>query len=1081
MQIDELAMRFSERARQRGEAYQRAGLVTIKQSSPTSIRAAATGTENYDVRIAVDGRTLVLSCSCPAFDSDGPCKHLWATALVAAERRMLAAFPSPANVKLAAPRPESRRPDWETLFFPSGDGHSTRPSQRVAAPPTEILYVVEVDKTRLNGELTISLRTRAARKKGGFAKDKAAAVPVQALELLPDARDRRALPLLQAAATLTDGVDSIYDPYAYAYGSARRFTSEASIPPAMADEIMPLLAETGRLFIRREPKGALVPAAYDGNPPWEFVLTLSRDVAGAGSEISGRLQRGAASLPLSAPLLVTNAGWVLFEHSVGRLRHFDAFAMLASLRGSEKITLPAADEEAFLTRLYAQRTLPRLALPEDLSLEERPGTPIPHLKIGPPAPRLVHWGAAPDRPTAELSFHYDTLPIAPGDPRKVIASVSERRLMRRDRDAEAAAVAKFREVGFQRAPEQPGDRLDFQRYDIARARLAGAVRTLVDAGWRVVAEGKLYRQAGNFALSVTSGVDWFDLQGELDFDGVSATLPELLRALRRGETMVRLGDGSFGMLPEEWLKKYAPLAEMGGVEGDRLRFRRAQAGLLDALLASEPEVSVDAQFAKARDELRQFTGVRPAKAPRAFRGELRPYQEAGLGWLSFLRQFAFGGCLADDMGLGKTIQVLAMLAGRPRRNARPSIVVVPKSLVWNWEQEAARFAPKLRVLAHVGSERAASATALRKRLAGVDLLVTTYGVLRKDAAFLREIEADYVILDEAQAIKNADSESAKAARLLRGDHRLALSGTPIENHLGELWSLVEFLNPGMLGTARAFAGAAGARRLEPETIATLARALRPFILRRTKEEVAPELPRKHEETILCEMEPEQRRLYEELRTHYRGSLLGKIAKDGLGKAKIQVLEALLRLRQVACHPGLVDKKRAALGSGKMDVLLARLEEVRREGHKALVFSQFTSFLALLRERLDAAKVPYEYLDGATQDRQARVAHFQTDDNCPLFLLSLKAGGVGLNLTAADYVFILDPWWNPAAEAQAVDRAHRIGQEKRVFVYRLLCRDSVEEKVAALQETKRDLAASIIAADGSVMQKLDKETLELLLA
>jgi len=407
--------------------------------------------------------------------------------------------------------------------------------------------------------------------------------------------------------------------------------------------------------------------------------------------------------------------------------------------------------------------------------------------------------------------------------------------------------------------------------------------------------------------------------------------------------------------------------------------------------------------------------------------------------------------------------------------------VVPKSLVWNWEQEAARFAPKLRLLAHVGAERAANATALRSRLAGVHLLVTTYGVLRKDAALLREIEADYVILDEAQAIKNADSESAKAARLLRGDHRLALSGTPIENHLGELWSLIEFLNPGMLGASRAFAAAAGMKRLEPETAASLARALRPFILRRTKEEVAPELPRKHEETILCEMEPEQRRLYDELRAHYRGSLLGKIAKDGLGKSKIQVLEALLRLRQVACHPALVDKQRTGSGSGKMDVLLARLEEVRREGHKALVFSQFTSFLALVRGRLDAANVPYEYLDGDTQDRQARVARFQGDEACPLFLLSLKAGGVGLNLTAADYVFILDPWWNPAVEAQAVDRAHRIGQSKRVFVYRLLCRDSVEQKVAALQETKRDLAASIIAGDGSVMQKLDRDTLEWLLA
>jgi hypothetical protein len=1136
MQIDDLARRFSEPVRRRGEVCQRAGAVTIKQASATAIRAIARGTERYDVRIEVDDRALVLSCSCPAFEIDGPCKHLWATALEADERQLLAAIPlrtkvrldvpldddedkdkdddddddddhevtsaTPSSVALRQPpgsplplrsrgerhpppQPRSRAPEWESLFFPSGSGHSALRSPPVSVPAAEILYVVEVDKTRHNGDLTVSLRTRALLKKGGFAKDKAAAVPVDALELLPDARDRRALPLFQAAATLTGSAASGYQPYAYAhgygYGYERRFTSEARIPTAMAGELMPLLAETGRLFMRREPKGVLVPAAYDGDPPWEFVLALSRDDAGADSEISGFLQRGAESLPLSAPLLVTTSGWVLFEHRVGRLRHFDAFAMLTSLRADGNVTLPAADEEAFLARLYAQRTLPRLALPEDLSLEERAGTPAPHLKIGPPAPRAVAWGVASDRPTAELSFRYDGAPIALADPRNVIASVSDRRLIRRDRDAETAAAAKVLEAGFQRAPAHPGEGIVFGRYDVARARLAGAVRTLLDAGWRVEAEGKLYRQAGNITLSVTSGVDWFDLDGEIDFDGVSATLPELLRALRRGETMVRLGDGTFGMLPEAWLKKYAPLAEMGAVEGDRLRFRPAQAGLLDALLASQPEVSIDAQFAKARAQLREFAGVSAAKAPRTFRGQLRPYQEAGLGWLSFLRQFGFGGCLADDMGLGKTIQVLAMLAGRPRRNSRPSIVVVPKSLVWNWEQEAARFAPKLRVLAHVGPERAASATALRRSLAGVDLLVTTYGVLRKDAVFLREIEADYVILDEAQAIKNADSESAKAARLLRGDHRLALSGTPIENHLGELWSLIEFLNPGMLGTARAFGAASGARRLEPETVASLARALRPFILRRTKEEVAPELPRKHEETILCEMEPEQHRLYDELRTHYRGSLLGKIAKDGLGKSKIQVLEALLRLRQVACHPGLVDQKYTARGSGKMDVLLARLEEIQREGHKALVFSQFTSFLGLVRDRLDAAKVPYEYLDGQTQDRQARVARFQTDDACPLFLLSLKAGGVGLNLTAADYVFILDPWWNPAVEAQAVDRAHRIGQSKRVFVYRLLCRDTVEEKVAALQETKRDLAASIIAADGSALQKLDRETLEMLLA
>jgi SNF2 family DNA or RNA helicase len=421
-----------------------------------------------------------------------------------------------------------------------------------------------------------------------------------------------------------------------------------------------------------------------------------------------------------------------------------------------------------------------------------------------------------------------------------------------------------------------------------------------------------------------------------------------------------------------------------------------------------------------------------------------------------------------------------MLEARRSKAERPSLVVMPKSLVWNWGQEAARFTPRLKVLAHVGPDRATQAASLT----AADLVLTTYGTMRSDIALLREIEFDTVILDEAQAIKNAASESAKAARLLRGDHRLALSGTPIENHIGELWSLFEFLNPGMLGAASAFEGGTRRGRPSPETLGVLSRALRPFILRRTKEIVAPELPPKHEETILCELEPPQRALYNELRDHYRASLLGKLKPEdsaSLGKSKILVLEALLRLRQASCHPGLIDKRRAREASAKLDVLLPRLDEVRAEGHKALVFSQFTSFLAILRARLDAAKIPYQYLDGEVEDRAERVARFQEDPEQSLFLISLKAGGVGLNLTAADYVFILDPWWNPAVEAQAVDRAHRIGQNKRVFVYRLLCRDTVEEKVATLQEAKRGLAESIINASGSLLRELDRETLEMLLS
>jgi SNF2 family DNA or RNA helicase len=317
---------------------------------------------------------------------------------------------------------------------------------------------------------------------------------------------------------------------------------------------------------------------------------------------------------------------------------------------------------------------------------------------------------------------------------------------------------------------------------------------------------------------------------------------------------------------------------------------------------------------------------------------------------------------------------------------------------------------------------------------------------------------------------------------LRGERRLAMSGTPVENHLGELWSLFEFLNPGLLGSASVFKLAGGAlRNPDEETRKLLAHALRPFILRRTKQQVARELPAKTEQTIYCELEPEQRKLYNELREHYRDALLARIEIQGLAKSKIMVLEALLRLRQAACHPGLIDVKRSGDSSAKLDTLLEQVSEVVDEGHKALVFSQFTSLLKIVRGRLDERGIVYEYLDGQTRDRQARVERFQTDMDCQLFLISLKAGGLGLNLTAAEYVFLLDPWWNPAVEAQAVDRAHRIGQTKQVFAYRLIARDTVEEKVLQLQESKRGLAAAIINADQSLIRDLKREDLELLLS
>ena len=603
---------------------------------------------------------------------------------------------------------------------------------------------------------------------------------------------------------------------------------------------------------------------------------------------------------------------------------------------------------------------------------------------------------------------------------------------------------------------------------------------LVREGWQVVAEGKLVRSPGAIDIQVESGQDWFDLEAEVDYEGVSASLPAMLRALKTRQPFVQLDDGTQGILPEEWLKKYAPLADIGEVEDDAVRFARPQALLLDAMLADEENVQTDREFTRLCKKMQNFDGIKPGNEPRGFTGELREYQRDGVGWFGFLRDFQFGGCLADDMGLGKTVQVLALLQSRKNRrmpkgqSRKPSLVVVPKSLVFNWIEEAQRFASKLRVLNYTGIHRHENLEAIEK----VDLIVTTYGTVRNDVELLRETPFDYVILDEAQAVKNARSLAAKAVRLLPADHRLAMTGTPVENHLGELWSLFDFLNPGMLGTAANFRGISGPNANNDAQLEWLANAIRPFILRRTKEQVLKELPPKTEQTLHVDMTKKQAKKYDELRDYYRINLSKKVEELGIKRSKIHVLEALLRLRQVACDPRLLDADGPS--GAKLEVLLDQLESLLTKGHKALVFSQFTSLLALVRTELDEREWTYEYLDGRTRKREDRVKRFQEDDDCRLFLISLKAGGSGLNLTAADYVFILDPWWNPAAEAQAVDRAHRIGQTKSVMAYRVICKDTVEDKIVKLQESKRDLADAIITADKSLISSLSVDDLQMLL-
>ena len=1154
---------FDSRDWRRGQEYFQRGAVSIYDQDSASLEAGVKGSDPrpYDVRIdwsQARKKTLRVYCSCPRFDDVGLCKHVAATILAADEEGLGRMVPGtggfflksydfepadrdrydledtdedddeggfdgrgggnanglytkgalPSRVSTATRRGREQRrakpraaPMWKKNLAQLGSLQASAfaagldAKSRTAKQQRQICYVLDLERTKERGLPFVALRQRTIKKDGSPGKLRAAKVSKADIVALESAEDRTLLELL-AGNERDLG-------YSYAYGGFSSFEqfSGFGITPSMFEVLLPRLCASGRFGWLDEDglssDDELHPLSWDDGPSWKLRLDVRKTSDHRHWRIQGTLERGEQAEDLTSPLVLLAKGLVVFPDCVARFEASDGFPWVLMLRQSGPLLVPVKQEVELIEQLAQMPSLPAADWPDELRWEDERMAPLPRVSISKPK------GGWHRDLECHLTFQYGDFSVSLGGGQPAWFDRRSRRAVRRDLEAELAAQGQLLRAGAQRHSYYSPNESNL--FFVSPAKMPQLVLQLASAGWEVEAEGSVVRQPGQMTISVTSGVDWFDLEAKCDFGGETVDLPKLLAALRQGERYVRLDDGSQGILPSEWLARYAPLAELAKVEGDRLRFMPTQAALLDALLAAQESqpVTVDDTFAKLRDRLRSFEGIEPRREPKTFVGELRHYQREGLGWLHFLDDFGFGGCLADDMGLGKTVQILALLderreaAGRSpaRRRARevshaPSLVVVPRSLIFNWMEEARRFTPKLRVLDYTGLDRGDAFDRLKDH----DLIVTTYGTLRRDIGKLREFDFDYAILDEAQAIKNPSSQAAKACRLLRARRRVTVTGTPVENHLGELWSLFEFLNPGMLGrsqklnqlftagrgTGRAN-GAAGNEDERPKNVAILARALRPFLLRRTKQQVLTELPAKTEQTLYCELDASERKLYDELREHYRRTLLHRVNDQGLKKSAFHVLEALLRLRQAACHPGLLDKKKIDGGSSKLETLLEQLTEVIDGGHKALVFSQFTSLLAIVRRQLDRRGVVYEYLDGRTVKRQAKVQRFQTDAECPLFLISLKAGGQGLNLTAADYVFILDPWWNPAVEAQAVDRAHRIGQHRNVFAYRLIARDTVEEKILQLQEHKRGLAEAIVSADNSLLRNLTVEDLQLLLS
>ncbi len=583
---------------------------------------------------------------------------------------------------------------------------------------------------------------------------------------------------------------------------------------------------------------------------------------------------------------------------------------------------------------------------------------------------------------------------------------------------------------------------------------------------------------GKISTSVSSGQDWFELDVAVSFGDNKVSLSDIRKAVINKQRYIQLNDGSVGVLPSEWFVKLEKYFRIGEIKDDKLAISKLRFSIIDELFDNIDDLELLHEISEKRKKLASFTEISKTEIPAEITGELRPYQKEGLNWLNFLDEMQWGGILADDMGLGKTLQILTFIQYMINKKASTNLIIVPTTLMFNWENEIAKFAPKLKAFYHYGPDRQKNTDDFDK----YHIVFTTYGVLLRDIEMLHKFRFNYVILDESQAIKNPASRRYKAANLLNTNNRIALSGTPIENGTFDLFAQMSFANKGFFNSAKAFKDnySNPIDKDGNETIAMeLQKLINPFILRRTKENVATELPAKTEDIIYCEMESEQRQIYDAYRNNYKNQLLNKIEDEGMGKSKLMVLEALTRLRQICDSPALVNKDHIT------DAQSIKVKEILRHitnktaNHKILIFSQFVKMLSIIKSELAKQNIDYEYLDGrsSTKQRKNSVNNFQDNDDLRVFLISLKAGGTGLNLTAADYVYIIDPWWNPAVENQAIDRCYRIGQNKKVFAYRMICTNTVEEKIIKLQNKKKKIAGDIIQTDENIMKTLDTDDIK----
>ena len=681
----------------------------------------------------------------------------------------------------------------------------------------------------------------------------------------------------------------------------------------------------------------------------------------------------------------------------------------------------------------------------------------------------------PDKILFELKFEYDKKTFSADKLKRVGVTLEKQdgqfkfTKIIRDTASEKAYLTDVRKLGL----DLKNSRTSLEKKE-AFEWLYANQKSITELGLVVRQNGtmkkKYFLGEASIAVEIDEGIDWFDIKAKIKFGKFEIPFSKIRECIRKQQYEITLPDGSIAIIPDTWVTEYSDLFAFSEDLDDKPKLSKIHIALVKDLQSGNHAQVI---MSRKLQNLASFEKIEEFELPKGFKGKLRSYQHAGFNWLKFLDEYAFGGCLADDMGLGKTVQTLALLQSEKEKNpGTASLLIMPTSLVYNWIMEAGKFTPSLRILNQTGQGRNKNIALF----ANYDLIITSYGTARKDIELIKDFYFNYAILDESQAIKNPDSRIAQAVKLLNSRRKLILTGTPVENSTMDLWSQMSFINPGLLGTKKFFTREYQIPIEKKKLLANTERLnalVKPFLLRREKSQVAKDLPEKIENIRYCEMSDVQREFYETEKSAFKNKIFDVIQKEGIRKSHMILLQGLTRLRQIANHPLMVDHTYQG-DSGKLEEITYMIQNALGENHRLLIFSQFVKHLNIIRSFLDHKNIPFAYLDGSTKDRQAQVGKFQNENNINIFLISLKAGGLGLNLTQADYVYILDPWWNPAAEAQAVDRAHRIGQKNTVFTYKFIARDTVEEKILKLQKSKLRLAGELVTIEEQFMKQLSTE-------